>query len=68
MFFIIFWVKFLYVPIKMMAQRAEDMTKKESLGTGTGPSSAKESDGTKVTLGMMSTALSALAVVYATTY
>ena len=51
-----------------MAQRAEDMTKKESLGTGTGPSSAKESDGTKVTLGMMSTALSALAVVYATTY
>ena len=46
----------------------EDMTKKESLGTGTGPSSANESDGTKVTLGMMSTALSALAVVYATTY
>ena len=46
----------------------EDMTKKESLGTGTGPSSASESDGTKVTLGMMSTALSALAVVYATTY
>ena len=41
----------------------EDMTKKESLGTGTGPSSASESDGTKVTLGMMSTALSALAVV-----
>ena len=46
----------------------EDTTKKEYLGTGTGPSSASESDGTKVTLGMMLTALSALAVVYVKTY
>jgi hypothetical protein len=45
----------------------EDTTKKEYLGTGTGPSSASESDGTKVTLGMMLTALSALAVVYVVT-
>ena len=61
--------KLIPVPTKMMVQRAAKIRQKKNIWVQVQVhhlQAASESDGTKVTLGMMLTALSALAVVYVT--